>query len=431
MFASQASLIVMAPVLTEAASDLHVSTSTAGQLRTSAGLAAALTALLVSRAARRFGLGRLLLAACALLALASLASAAAPNFAVLVVAQLPLGAAVAVITTSATLAAAEWVAPELRTRTLSWTLVGQPAAWVVGMPLAGVLGERSWRYAWLALPFVASLVAAALVASRGRERPSPVPAVPVRAALADPTVAGWLAAELLANAAWAGTLVFAGALFVQSYGTSSGETGGLLALAAVAYVAGNLASRRLVDSDPHTTLIAFTLVLVLLDALFGLARPGVATSAALLAGASLAAGGRTLVTSSFALGLATGIRTAATSLRAASMQLGYFIGALVGGAALALGGYGALGGAMGALFLGALPALYRSRAQAATGPWWTRSTTDATKGAAPMHVHLVLPRPTRDHPLAAGFEARRRDERLLQIRSARPSRKRFVLRARP
>src|SRR5690242_16442247 len=103
MFASQASLIVMAPVLTRAPSDLHVSTSTAGQLRTAAGLAAAVTALRVSRAAGSFGLGRLLLAASCLLALASLASAAAPGFAVLLVAQLPLGAAVALITTSATL----------------------------------------------------------------------------------------------------------------------------------------------------------------------------------------------------------------------------------------------------------------------------------------------------------------------------------------
>ena len=259
----------------------------------------------------------------------------------------------ALITTSATLAAAEWVAPELRTRTLSWTLVGQPAAWIVGMPLAGLLGEHSWRYAWLALPFAAALVAAGLVASRRSERPSPVAPVPARAALADPTVGRWLAAELLANAAWAGTLVYAGALFAQSYGTSSGETGCLLALAAVAYVAGNLASRRLVDTEAKPTLLAFTLVLALLDALFGLARPGIAASAVLFAGASLAAGGRTLVTSSFALGLAPDVRPAATSLRAASMQLGYFIGALVGGAALALGGYGALGAGMGTLFLGA------------------------------------------------------------------------------
>jgi hypothetical protein len=39
------------------------------------------------------------------------------------------------------------------------------------------------------------------------------------------------------------------------------------------------------------------------------------------------------------------------------MQLGYFVGATAGGAALALGGYGALGGAMGLLFASAALAL--------------------------------------------------------------------------
>jgi predicted MFS family arabinose efflux permease len=433
MFASQASLIVMAPVLADAANDLHVSTSTAGQLRTAAGLAAAVTALLASRAGHRFGLGRLLLAAASLLALASIASAAAPSFAVLLAAQLPLGIAVAVITTSATLAAAEWVAPELRTRTLSWTLVGQPAAWIVGMPLAGVLGEHSWRFAWLALPLTASLLAAALVAPRGGDGPSPVPPVSTRAALADATIARWLTAELFANAGWAGTLVYAGALFAQSYGTTGGETGCLLALAAGAYVAGNLASRRLVEGDSRLILLAFTLTIALLVALFGLMRTGIEASALLLAAASFGAGGRTLVTSSFALGLAPGIRPAATSLRAATMQFGYFIGALVGGCALALGGYRALGVAMGALFFAAAPAYYRSFTSAVAGH--NRDAVDSehqrsTKGADPMHVHLVLSRPTREHPLAPGLEARRRAQRLLHIKAERSSRRRFAFRGR-
>ena len=351
LFASQSALIVMAPVLAEAATDLHVSTSAAGQLRTVAGLAAGITALLVTRATRVVGLGRLLLGGSVLLALASAASAAAPTFALLVLAQLPLGVGVAVMTSTATLAAAEWVPPELRTRTLSWALVGQPAAWIVGMPLVGVLGNRSWRYGWLALPLTGAVGAAALVASRQHGPPVAVPALSARAALADGTVARWLAAELFTNAGWAGTLVYSGALFAQSYDTSTRATGCLLALAAVAYVAGNLASRRLVDSDPRPTLLAFTVVLGLLVALFGLARPDAATSAALLAGASAAAGGRTLVTSAFALALPPAVRPAATSLRAATMQLGYFAGSVAAGAALALGGYGAVGCAMGAFFV--------------------------------------------------------------------------------
>ena len=76
----------------------------------------------------------------------------------------------------------------------------------------------------------------------------------MRAVLGDRALARWLASELLANAAWAGTLVYAGALFAESYGTSTRLTGGLLAVAAVAYVAGNLTCRRLVGRDPRRVL---------------------------------------------------------------------------------------------------------------------------------------------------------------------------------
>jgi DHA1 family inner membrane transport protein len=357
LFAAQAALIAMSPVLTEAAGDLHVSTAAAGQLRTITGLAAGITALMLGAVAGRVGVGRQLLVASAVLALASIASAAAPTFALLALAQLPVGVAVAVLTTAGTLAAAEWVPPELRTRTLSWALIGQPAAWIVGMPLVGALGERSWRYGWLALPLAAAAAAAILVASRTGQPPAQSRPARARAVLADRTLARWLASELLANAAWAGTLVFAGALFAQSYATSTTLTGCVLAVAAVGYVAGNLLCRRLVRDEPRRVLVRLAVLLALTDGLFGAARMGIATSTALFAGAAVVAGGRALVAGAFALATAPEIRPAVTSLRAATMQFGYFAGSIAGGAALTVGGYSALGATMGAFFLGAAATL--------------------------------------------------------------------------
>src|SRR5215207_9466707 len=100
LFASQAAVIAMSPVLADAASDLHVSTATAGQLRTITGLAAGVTALMLGAVAGRVGLGRQLLVASALLALGSIASAVAPTFMLLAFAQLPVGVGVAVLTTA-------------------------------------------------------------------------------------------------------------------------------------------------------------------------------------------------------------------------------------------------------------------------------------------------------------------------------------------
>jgi predicted MFS family arabinose efflux permease len=360
LFAAQAAVIAMAPVLANAASDLGVSTAAAGQLRTVTGLAAGATALRVGALAARIALGRLLLGAAALLAAGALASAAAPTFALLLLAQLPVGVAVAVLTSAGTLAAAEWAPPELRTRVLSWALVGQPAAWIIGMPLVGCVGAHSWRYGWLALPLVAAVLAALLVAPRAGARPASVRPTPGLVTLRDGAIARWLAAEVLANTGWAGTLVFAGALFAESYGTPPGRTGALLAVAATAYVVGNLAARRLAHRDARRVLTLLAASLAVVDGLFGLARTGVAASCALLAAAAALAGARTLVASLFAVSTPPELRPTVTGLRAATMQVGYFAGSLVGGAALAAGGYGALGAAMGASFAAAAVLLARN-----------------------------------------------------------------------
>jgi predicted MFS family arabinose efflux permease len=360
LFAGQAGAIALSPVLAKVARDLDVSTALAGQLRSIAGLAAGVTALALGRLGARVRLSRQLLGGSLLLAVGSLASAAAPSFATLAVAQIPVGAAIAILTTAGTLAAAEWVPAERRAATLSWALIGQPAAWIVGMPLLGVAGERSWRYAWLALPFASAVIAGAAVARRDDTTAPSTTRTRLRDALTAPGVGRWLAAETLANAAWAGTLVYTGALLIESYQASTVLTAALLALGAAAYVAGNLAFRRLADSDPHRPLVTLAVALAAATLSFGACRPSLIVSAALFAAAAFAAGGRTLLSSSFGLGVSPELRPAAMAARAASMQFGYFTGSSLAGAALALGGYTAFGVTISALFLCAALVLNRS-----------------------------------------------------------------------
>jgi len=368
LFAGQAAVIAMSPVLADAAADLHVSTAAAGQLRALTGLAAGVSAVLLG-VFRGRSLARRLLVGCALVGVGSLASAGAPSFGVLALAQLPIGVGVAVVTSGATLAAAEWVAPELRTRALSWVLIGQPAAWIVGMPLVGFLGGWSWRYGWIALPTVAAAAAAIILSRRPAQAVTQTAASRARAALRDGALARYLGSELFANAAWAGTLVYAGALLAESYGTSMTATGALLSLAAAAYVAGNVSSRRLTRRDSGPVLIALAVALAVAVAAFGAARPGVGVSTLLFSGAAFLAGARTLVSNAFALAAPAEVRPALTSLRAATMQFGYLIGSVVSGGALAFGGYGALGVAMGALFAGC----------AATLAWRPRRRTQSAE----------------------------------------------------
>lgn len=372
LFAAQSGSIALTPLLTVVARDFDVSTATAGQLRTIAGLAAATTALSRTRLSGAATLRRQLTVASLLLAVGSVASAAAPSLAVLAGAQVLVGAGTGLLTAAATLAAADWVVPERRVKTLAGALVAQPIAWMVGMPLLGSLAATSWRWGWLLLPLPAALLAALALAREGERERRPAPVTRGRAAVWPRRIQQWLLAEVLANTAWAGTLVYAGALLVESYGASSEVTGVALALGAAAYVLGNATTRRIAAAEHRWLLPLLAFALAGTTVLFGAFRPSLLLSTALFATAAFAAGARTIASGAIAVAAAPELRPTLMGVRAASIQGGYFVGSLLGGAALALGGYPAVGATLGLIFLAAglaaAPARRHDRERAGRAP---------------------------------------------------------------
>jgi predicted MFS family arabinose efflux permease len=350
--ASQAALLVLTPVLPAVAGDLGVSTATAGQLRTVSGLVAGATAVLAGLVASRVGLRELLGASLALLALGSVLSAVAPDFVILALAQALIGAGIGLSYSAALAAVAEWTSPLDRSRVLSVALLGPPVAWVIGMPVAGVVGDVSWRLVWIVVPLLLAIGAGAALVRRPRTPPASARA-DLRAVFAHPGVLRWSSGELLAFSGWAGSLVFVGALFVESYGLSARATGAALGLGALVYLPGNLLFRRLVDHHARTLLVLLPLAAAASVAVLGAVRPSAWFSLGVFALLSFLAGGRTLVGSAAGLDLAPELRLGVTGVRAAAIQLGYFIGAALGGVALAAGGYAALGLTFAVLFVGA------------------------------------------------------------------------------
>ena len=256
--ASQAALVVLNPLLPEVARDLDVSIATAGQLRTLSGLAAGLAALATGLVAGRVGLRGLLLGAVGLLAVGSAGSALSPSFAVLASAQALAGAGIGISYSAALAATAEWSTAETRSRILALTLLGPPIAWIVGMPLVGLLGEVDWRLAWALVP-VSMAIASAMLLVRLPATPPAAARARLRAVVTSPGVARWLTGELLAFSGWAGALVYVGALLVESYGLSVAATGLALGLGALVYVPGNLLFRRWVDEHGRLMLVALAL----------------------------------------------------------------------------------------------------------------------------------------------------------------------------
>jgi predicted MFS family arabinose efflux permease len=362
--ASQAAVLVLTPVLAEVASEFDVSTAVAGQLRTISGIAAGATALAIGLLATRVGLRELLGAGLVLVALGAGLSAAAPGFAALAAAQAVTGAGIGLSYSAAVAAVAEWTAQSDRSRVLSVALLGPPVAWVVGMPLSGLVGEASWRLVWL-VPLGAAACAVPALARRSRTPPASRRAS-LHAVLAHPGVLRWSSGELLAFSAWAGALVFVGALFVESYGLSVAATGLVLGIGALVYVPGNLLFRQYVDEHARTLLVGLALAASVTVAVLGAVRPSAWFSLAVFSVLSFLAGGRTLAGGARGLDLAQDLRLGVTGVRTAALQLGYFVGAAVGGVALAVGGYTALGLAFAALFVGA--AVPHALPQAAESP---------------------------------------------------------------
>jgi predicted MFS family arabinose efflux permease len=366
--ASQAALVVLNPLLPDVAGDLGVSVAAAGQLRTASGLAAGLAALSMGLVAARVGLRELLVAGVGILAVGSGLSAAAPNLAVLAAAQVLVGIGIGVSYSAAVAAAAEWSGPADRSRVLALALLGLWLAWIVGMPLVGFVGEVSWRLAWVVVPVSMAVVAIALLAARPSTPPARARAG-LRSVLTYPGVARWSAGELLAFSAWAGALVYVGALLVESYDLSVAATGLALGFGALVYVPGNLLFRRWVDAHDRRLLVSLALSAAVTVAILGAVRPSFWFSEAVFCCLCFIAGGRTLAGSARGLELAPELRLGVTGVRTAALQSGYFVGAAVGGVALSAGGYDLLGLALGALFAGAaIPHLLPGRMDVPAAP---------------------------------------------------------------
>ncbi len=244
LFAAQAGVIALTPVLAKVADDLDVSTAAAASCahrvrpgprawrRSRSARSPAGSAPSRDRR-RRSGL-----------AAASALSAAAPTFAVLVLAQVLLGSPSPASWSAARSPPPSGFRKSIAPGCLSWALVGPPAAWIVGMPLIGAIGEFSWRWTWLGTSSARRRrrrrhcgCAAAGVAAAPRHESQTT-------ALRDRPTALWALAELLATSAWVGTLVFSGALFTETYGTPRSSPASCSRPAPQLYVAGNVMFRR-------------------------------------------------------------------------------------------------------------------------------------------------------------------------------------------
>jgi predicted MFS family arabinose efflux permease len=349
LFASQAAMLVLSPILPDVAAEFGVSTATAGQLRAVSGATGGITAVALAVARRRAGIRGLLTRGALLVALGSALSAAAPTFALLAAAQAVMGVGVGVLVAVGIAAAWEWPAPAQRAHVLAWAIAGMPAAWIAGMPVVGAVAGLGWRAA-IAVPTVCAIVTFAVVRRRPADRPTERTCDAV-GAWRRPDVARFTGGELVANAAWASVLTYSGALLLSSYELSPASVALGLGVVAAAMLPGTFTARRHAVRPTAGLLTALTAFQGGAVAVLGIVRPAAALTLGVLAVMAFVNGWRSMVASALGMDTAPEDTVAVMAMRAAANQFGYLVGAAAGGLALAVAGFDGLGIVLGALFL--------------------------------------------------------------------------------
>jgi predicted MFS family arabinose efflux permease len=160
-FAMGTDSFVLAGILPQISSGLHVSLGSAGQVVTAFALTYAVSAPFLAAATGKAGRKALLAAALTLFVAANLAAAAAPTLPLLLVARAAAALSAALFTPTASAAAVALAGPARRGRALSVILGGLAVGTVFGVPAGTAIGQHlGWQASLL---FIAAVAAVALV----------------------------------------------------------------------------------------------------------------------------------------------------------------------------------------------------------------------------------------------------------------------------
>ncbi|MGI8585471.1 MAG: MFS transporter [Thermoleophilaceae bacterium] len=393
--ATQANIVILSPIIIEVGSELEASVSAVGQGRSIMAAAAVLAALAIGQAIDRIGVRPLLIAGGALGAAGAIATGAAPSLLAFHLAHALVGLGVACLLSAGFAGVAAFFDERRAGSAMGYVVAAQSVAWIVGVPVIGVLTDAvSWRaaYAVPAAACLAALAAAALLLPRATHAAEPSgggePAG-VLTVLRHGSARRWALAELVAYSAWTAELTYAGAFYVQSYGVEESAVGFLLAIGSVAFMLASLGTDRLTRRFERRRLIVLASLgmgLMLVPVLN--LTPVVWFTLALFCVMAVFAGLRSAGASSLGLDQLRALPGSMMAARTASAQLGYMLGAVAGGVVLALADFGALGFVLFGAMAVAAGLIARvddplSRSEpAASGPGRAPEGTAATQAAS-------------------------------------------------
>ncbi|SET26705.1 MFS transporter [Nonomuraea wenchangensis] len=266
----------MLPVglLTPIAADLGVSPGTAGLTMTAPGLVAAVAAPALAVAARRADRRTLLIGLMALLAVADLAAALAPGYAVMLAARVATGVSIGGFWAFAAGLGARLVPERQVGRATSVILGGVSVASVLGVPAAALVSSSAgWRAAFAAMGVLALALLVLFAVT--------LPALPAAAPDAG-TGAGFRMSRALALVLVLTVLIVGGHFAAYTYlrpfleqvaQAGPGLVGAALLLYGAAGVAGNFVAGARAARSPRAVLVVLAALIALATAALALAAP--------------------------------------------------------------------------------------------------------------------------------------------------------------
>ncbi len=349
LFLSNTVALMLGPLLVEIAREFDTSVAVAGQLFAATFASWAIFAPLVGPISDSFGRRPVALTGLSLMGSCVLAAAFAPNIIVLMALLAGTGLGGAMITPTSMAAITDVVPPEKRGWALSAAQGIMASAAVIGVPVVAVLASfGDWR-----LPFVVLgiLLLATLVLSWVWYPTGPAAGPQSFSYFSRFRELGSISAfrfGMLANFSqrigFYAILGYVAAYLIDTYGISVGETAIPLAVVGSAAVVGSLWAGAIAS---HRNRLNFVAGVALAGGAGGTlvfaTDPSIWGTVAIASGSicMLSIGWPVFIT--FATDLAEQSRATAVGMMSTSNRLGGVVGASVGGAFLAIGGYQSIG----------------------------------------------------------------------------------------
>ena len=236
--ATQASIVVLAPLLVEIGREFDASLGEVGLARSVLAATAVAVSLAIGPLIDRAGVGPLIAVGGALAMLGAGLSAAAPSLPWFYFASLVTGAGVACTLSAGFAGVATYFSGARVEWAMGWVVGSQAAAWIVGTPVIGFLAEHgSWRLSFAVPAVIGALaLAAGLLAPRGEALGSTGFREGLTSVFREPSARRWTLAELVAYSAWTAEITYAGAFYIETYGLGEATVGLLLPIGSVVFL---------------------------------------------------------------------------------------------------------------------------------------------------------------------------------------------------